>query len=330
MAKAVLSPLTEKPTAQLSPTLFRKQILPKGTIDYKGKKLTFDDAYLTELAKSFNDGAYDEVAFQFADGANTHTLDPEKRKGTVKGVELADDGLYATIELDRDAAEYVKKYPNFGVSSRMVHDLARADGKTFKRALHHVLGTLDPRVTGMKPWEPVELANDDVDGLIDLSSEEWVVKELTPPVHTDDDDEELIAELAKAFGGNGEEDDDVTLTNEQEVQKQIDLAVAQERKRIGALEAQLALSAFEREAAAWIDAGVPPAMVELAKPILSTTGDNVIELSNGTKTDVRDTIRQLLDGYKGYVELATERGHSFSCDGDQTDAILAAWTGVDE
>jgi len=332
MAKAVLSPLTEKPTAQLSPTLFRKQILPKGTINYKGKQLVFDDAYLTELATAFQQGAYDEVAFQFADGANTHTLDPEKRKGTVKGVELADDGLYGTFELEPEAAAYVSKYPNFGVSARIVHDLSKADGTKHKRALMHVLGTLDPRVTGMKPWQPIELSNDDVDGVIDLSDTDWEVEIVTPPVQTaPEDDEQLIAELAKLFetdNGKGEEDD-VTLTNQQDVQKQIDLAVAKERKRINALEVELATNAFEREAAALIDAGVPPALVELARPILSTPGENVIELSNGTKTDVRDTFRKMLEECKGYVDLAVERGHTFAGGEDQTDAIVAAWEAMD-
>lgn len=170
MPTAYVLPWDHDAAVELSRRTYRKQVLPKGTIDYKGRRITFDDAYLAELANAFVDRAFDQVPFVLADAGNAHTMDPERFRGEVRALEHGADGLYAIVEFATDeAAAAVLANPSLGVSARIVEDYDRADGKTYPRAIQHVLGTLDPRVTGMKPWEAVNLARN-VSDVVDLTS----------------------------------------------------------------------------------------------------------------------------------------------------------------
>jgi hypothetical protein len=162
-------------------SLWRKQVLPLGTIDYKGRKITFSREYLSSLVKAFGDKAYDVVPFQFADAANSHSNAPEQRRGTVRDLELTDDGLDIIVEAGQDAAKHLAEYPDLGVSARIVEAYDRADGKFFPAAIQHVLGTLDPRITGLRPWQAIDAANDDGD-VLDLTGEQYTVP--TPPAPT--------------------------------------------------------------------------------------------------------------------------------------------------
>src|SRR5579875_1479442 len=173
MTTALLSPYQEQDVVELSRTLFRKKLLPLGSINYKGKKITFDQKFLADLAQSFKDGAYDQVAFQLADTNNNHTLDPERFRGEVKALELTSDGLDVLVETTPEGAELIRKNPKLGVSARILLGYERSDGKKFARAIQHVLGTLDPRVPGLGPWQEVALANEDeVSTTIDATTEE--------------------------------------------------------------------------------------------------------------------------------------------------------------
>jgi hypothetical protein len=162
-------------------SLWRKQVLPLGTIDYKGRQITFSREYLASLVKAFGDKAYDVVPFQFADAANSHSNAPEQRRGTVRDLELTDDGLDIIVEAGQDAAKHLAEYPDLGVSARIVEAYDRADGKFFPAAIQHVLGTLDPRITGLRPWQAIDAANDDGD-VLDLTGEKYTVP--TPPAPT--------------------------------------------------------------------------------------------------------------------------------------------------
>lgn len=157
---ALLTPVDKGKARQSGATLWRKQLLPVGEINYKGRKIAFTREYLAGLVKAFSSKAYDVVPFQFADHANTHTNDPERRRGTVRGMELTADGLDIIVEPGPGAAEHLKDYPDLGVSARIVEGYDRADGRFFPAAIQHVLGTLDPRIPGLKPWQAVEAAND--------------------------------------------------------------------------------------------------------------------------------------------------------------------------
>jgi hypothetical protein len=170
-SELLLSPQDDGDAVALSNKVYRKRILPKATINYRGRKISFDDAYLADLANSFTAGAYDQVAFMLADTNNSHTLDPERFRGEVQSVEVDSDGLYATIQVTPEAAKVLEQNPKLGVSARILENYQRSDGKQFPRALQHVLGTLDPVIPGLGTWEEVALSNGvAVENVIDLSA----------------------------------------------------------------------------------------------------------------------------------------------------------------
>jgi len=172
MPTTVLTPMDRGKARPSGASLWRKQVLPLGEIDYKGRKITFSREYLAGLVKAFGDKAYDVVPFQFADGANTHTNAPEQRRGTVRDLELTPDGLDIIVETGADAGKHLAEYPDLGVSARIVEAYDRADGKFFPAAIQHVLGTLDPRITGLRPWQAIDAANDDGE-VLDLTGSEY-------------------------------------------------------------------------------------------------------------------------------------------------------------
>lgn len=367
---ALHTPVNHQTAVELSARTYRKQVLPKGSIEYKGRTITFDDAYLTELATSFVDRAFDQVGFMLAPADNSHTLDPERFRGEVKALETASDGLYAIVEFASDeAAQAVVANPKLGVSARIVEQYDRADGKHFDHAIQHVLGTLDPRVTGMKAWEPISLSNNDLQ-VLDLSSltfdgkgaemaDEKITEEdrkkfdtyltelgqlapegdKTPPADKDAaakakadadavakqaaDDAALDAELQKLLEGEGA-DSGANLSSDD--RKAIDLAnarteqVATENAKI---REELDLANFDKEKAALISKGVPPAMVDLAMPLLLGK-EHVIELSNATKVDAGEIVRKLLTECEGLVDLSGETVPAPGANSESA-SMLAAW-----
>lgn len=199
MTTAVLTPESRSSLIELGNGRWKKQILPAGTITYKGRKITFDRDYFSGLIKSFKQQACGPVPFQLADAKNTHTNDPERRRGTVVDLEEASDGLYAVVELDEDGEKLVKQYPDLGVSARIYENFERSDGNFFKAALQHVLGTLDPHVSGMHPWQAVALSNEDYESVIDLSDSQFDDgKEEQKTVVTKTSLKEILAKLRES------------------------------------------------------------------------------------------------------------------------------------
>lgn len=151
---------------------FWKQILPKKSIHYTAKdgsrqSIDFTDEYLADLA---NNQAVDSVPFMLADADNRHTMDPERQRGDIRKMEVRDDGLYAKIVFPTvKAAKAVLSNPGLGVSARIREGVQRSDGSTLSRGIIHVLGTLDPQVSGMGPWQPTDLSTDEE--VLDLSTE---------------------------------------------------------------------------------------------------------------------------------------------------------------
>jgi hypothetical protein len=175
MTNALLTPFDLAAPTRTGRQMFRKQILKKGTINYKGQQITFDDPFLKDVVRSFNRGAYDQVPFVLADPKNRHNMDPERFRGEVKGLELTEDGLDMIVETTAEGAKTVQSNPRMGVSARIVQGLTKSDGRTYKRAIQHVLATMDPRLTGMRPWEAVDLSEEDGEGddeveVIDLTA----------------------------------------------------------------------------------------------------------------------------------------------------------------
>jgi hypothetical protein len=202
MTTTLLTPVSRGKARRVGATLWRKQILPVGEINYKGRRIAFTAEYLAGLVKAFNGKAYDAVPLQFADEDNKHTEKPEHRRGTVRALELTPDGLDAIVSVSPKAAEYLAEYPDLGISAKIVEDYDRADGKFFSHALKHVLGTLDPRLTGMRPWQVIEAANDGDGEVLDLTGEQYAPPYdnggTLPPAKTP-----AVTTVIGAGGGNG-------------------------------------------------------------------------------------------------------------------------------
>lgn len=335
---ALLAPLDRHGAVELSKTLWRKQVLPKGTIDYKGRKISFDDAYLSDLAESFRGQAFDQVAFLLAKDDNAHTMDPERFRGEVRGVEVTPQGLDVLLDLTPDASDLVRKNPKLGVSARIIEGLERADGQKFPRAIQHVLGTLDPRVTGMASWQEVALA-DEVSSTIDITNEE--VKVPTPAVVTDAPPPNTVdgaptQEEIDGLEADARESEGAALSGSTGTPVDVGQATAVDlatQRRIESLEIELSRQRFANEMRTWVDKGVPPAIVLLAKPILELPQPPVIDLSNhgADDIDVAQVIRNMLHETEGFIELTTMRGSAEGFDNEvnedqRVDALLDAWS----
>lgn len=181
MSVVVLTPFRSADAVELGNRLWRRQVLPVGDINYKGRVLKFTRDYLSKLVRSFKDGAYAQVPFQLADAQNTHTNDPERYRGEITDMEVRDDGLWVTTEVSERGDALLKENPKLGVSARIVEAYDRADGKFFPAAIQHVLGTLDPRISWMGgSWQPIEASNPAPDTLVDLSNLTFAGEEAPP------------------------------------------------------------------------------------------------------------------------------------------------------
>jgi hypothetical protein len=190
---AILTPFTGS-TAELAGGKWRKKLLPIGEISYKGRVLKFTRDYLAGLVEAFRNRAYDQVPFQLADAGNTHTNDPERTRGQITGMTLEPDGLWVEMDPTERGSEVLADNPGLGVSARIVEEYDRADGKFFPRAIQHVLGTLDPRITGMGGWEAIAAAND-AEVTFDLSGEQFITRKEPGMAELTDDQQSRLAAL---------------------------------------------------------------------------------------------------------------------------------------
>ena len=209
----VLTPKSDGEAIELGRTVWRKQVLPVGSLNYNGRKLNFTKDYIQNLVRAFKDRAFDAVPFQLADSDNRHNNDPERTAGEVIGLEADDDGLYATVSLTDRGSELVREHQNLGVSVRIVEGFERGDGQSFPAALQHVLATWDPRINAMKPWQSVECANE-TDEVIDLSDlsftdqKEGQVADDAKVTPEDDERQQLFAQFEEWLASQKKKDDD--------------------------------------------------------------------------------------------------------------------------
>lgn len=343
--------------------LYKKQILPEGTYDYKGTKLDLSADQLKTYVQSFKDKAFDEVPFQFGGAESEHNNDPMRRGGTLAHMEyIPGKGVngYFDFSADPQTAAYVEKYPRFGVSPRIELGIKRADGKTFGGAIQHVCGTLVPRINGMAPWEKVELgpsANTSDAEIIDLSTE--TIDLDAPPVIdflndkpslnqegdavaqlTDEDlatlrqireDNALIAKFAVPLGQEMTQELSLGTPRTPElapVDEEARRVAAATQKQVDDLRKDLARSRWETQAQALVGAGVPPSAIELARPVMEDPNDHVIELSSGSNTTDKARTLALLEAMKGTIELGVESGHQVAGLTPSDEKDLEEWAGA--
>lgn len=334
-------------TVDLANRTFRKQILPLTEINYKGRKIKFDRRYLADLAQAFKDKAFPQTPFQLADAENRHTNDPERTRGQMIGVELTADGLDGIFELTEDGVKVIEANPGLGVSARIIENYERADKRTWPRAMQHVLGTLDPRVSWKsKPWEAVQLSTDEaVTEMVDLSTETFGGEEksmtekkmVTIELSEEDagiltqviEDQRAAAKLAEGteppepeeaegdeVEGEGDDEDDegdegdeqpapVGLSRDEAAAVELARATAAtSASQVLELTNKLRQAEVDREIDRYRTAGLAPAIIEAARPLLELA-PQAIELSNGTTLDPGEQARKLLSSM---LELA-QTGH---------------------
>lgn len=326
--RAVFTPAVTSDFAKESKLSYWKQILPKRSIEYTGKdgarhKINFDDEYLRDLAKM--DGV-DSVGFLLADKDNGHTMDPERWRGNVTRMEVREDGLYGLITFpSKAAAAAVISNPSLGVSARIREGIQKSDGSTVSRGIIHVLGTLDPQVSGMSPWQAADLSATE-DDVLDLSVETYeegkpmaAKKTATKPegekaladyteaeidAMSEDELDAFLAEFVPEIEGTlGDEGDLEDLEDENDEPRLVGSGAAlsaKDKRDIELANASAATAntraneALRRMAEAewretrdsYLSAGVPPHLLDLAQPVLNRPDEMVIDLSNSGEEDV--------------------------------------------
>jgi hypothetical protein len=279
-------------------------------------------------------------------------------------------GLYGKVAFATDkAAEMVAKNPKVGVSVRMVQNLEREeDGQkhSWRAALKHVLLTTDPHVRKMGGWTPAtDLDREHLGDVIDLQFDDTEETPVTEEKKTADGAgdrvtldlsreefaglSELLSDLKAAkelAGGRGPAGDggtgggspapgSVDLDREDESgSNTLDLMraeIATERTARLDLERELRTNKAERELDALLQAGVAPALVDLARPVyhLGVGGETVVDLDRGngrtTKVDTGKVVRELFAAFVdlshqglAVIDLDSEEGmNAWEDDGDR-------------
>jgi hypothetical protein len=350
--QTVRSPYATGEAKALSPRLFRKQILRFSEIDYHGRPIKFDKDYANAVVQSFRDSAFDTVPFVLADADNKHTRDPERVRGEVVDLEVTDNGLDALVSLTESAASLIKEHPKMGVSVSIREQFQRADGKSFPAALAHVLGTFEPMLPGMSPWQTINASVGDEE-VLDLTTVNLAgdkTKEKKVGKYTEEQQEALFARLEQLLANlstDDEETEDEVEETETEVDENDELTadeveelrawlaaydsqgegevgdieevdaeqlvnasitdhpqVVEMSNTIRQLRAENDRRAFEQERDQIVrDFGIPPAVVDLARPLLQGTG-HAVELSEtGKKVDGGQVMREVLKAIGQQIKL---------------------------
>jgi NACalpha-BTF3-like transcription factor len=372
-SRTIVAPTVVSDFAKAGPLAYWKQVLPQRQVHYttkSGKRavLNFDQKYLTDLANAFHQKVLDQTPFLLANADNAHTMDPERFRGQVVDMRLAREGeplgLYAKIAFPSEAAaQAVLTNPNLGVSARIREGVDTPDGSVVPRAMIHVLGTLDPQVTGMAPWVPaVDLSFDPNDMILDLSGatvaenelpgaeasaeeidalteeqlDQWI-EQYAPELLTADPEEVVDehedpehSESPESPEGSHEKELEPALSAkaQQDIELATQRATAAEERANEALR-QMAEAKWETFQSKQLDLGVEPWVLDLAKPVLNRPESMTIDLSNegGESLDVGSIVRKLVEGYKGTVDLSKEQGHSGVTvkEGDPDAEMMAMW-----
>lgn len=336
-------------------TLWKKEILPSGKRKYGSDELDFSKI-TDEVIKTFSDEGMSTVPFVFALPDNLHPETGQELtqlEGHLTKLEKGPSGeLYGYFDLSgsEKAQKAIDKMGgDLPVSCKIDVNYTRGDtGKTYGYALKHVCATTAPHIKGMGAWEKVELSEPIVgDDTLDLSDEDIDInndnaKEGIELADISKEDLDLIlgfikdtkeAEEAAAKLVNA--DNDKSPTEEDTPSELATVGLTEEAKaaiELSEKKAQAALALAEKMQAdaaeqAWqarrdklSSEGVPPAVLDLAEPVLKLHRKATITLSDTESVDASQVISSILEEMRGTVRLSDERGHSLteSADGKQS------------
>lgn len=313
--------------------LWWKQILPEGTIRYMGHAYEFTKERIDQMITNFKNGAYGNVPFVLTTSkTNEHPMGGdalELSRGEIIDLKRMRGkngwGAYALIRTDSRAEMMLSNNNNVGVSPFIRFDVYREnDDKLFEGpVLVHVAATPEPRVEGMEPWQAVALSSADAGEIIDLSGEmysELERKESDP----------LVADTVEQTKEVNEKVETELVLSNAEIQRALQLAesrASNAEKIAKESRDQLKTEQIDRELDTYRNEGVPPAVLELARPfLLEDNGEDeskleYMQLSSSTAEDGStsmvvnkvqsgrgDIIRKILNHMKGSIELSVSGG----------------------
>jgi hypothetical protein len=324
-------------------TLWKKQILPAGTKNYKGKSLDFSKINPAVL-RAFDEHAFDAVPFVMSLTDNEHPKpgqEAEQLEGDLDKLEMGADGSlfgYFDLSQSQKVLDIIRKSKGkLGVSGRIEVDYTAEDsGKHFDYALSHVCGTTRPHLKGMAGWTPVDLSEEDKEReVIDFSGE--VIDEPTTD-KTKETGDDLVAveipqdKLAKLLALLDDDEDGVEETADEIEQKETtpelpaavkaQIAAAEKASKDAlelaeSMQIDAAKTRWDAERAVLLTAGVPPVLLDLAGKVLSRHKPVTLEFAEGDVVDASEVVREILDEAKGVITLGDERGHGFRDDDTQ-------------
>lgn len=329
----VQAPLSHGEKTKVGRKLYRKQILPIGAqVKYGEDTLDFSEEFVDQLLKNHQEGVFDQVPLVLADDANRHTEDPEKFIGELKGIEKNGDSLDGLFEVTDRGAQILDDNPRLGTSPRLIYGYVRgADQKAYDGAvLRHVSATMNGYVPGQQDeWSTADLTEQPEGEVVDLTAHEYIPKGgVTVENKNDTPAEEQVPK--------GDEVKTVSLTEEQYAdlsakaekgQQAYDLAEQAITDRRN-LESQLNSEKVEVQLTQYLNAGVPKAVVDLARPLLTGKakegeGENekIVDL---TDVMVAQNVREMLDTFQGTVKFGEDGRVDLSVQDGETeeDAVL--------
>lgn len=359
MTKTTVTPFVNSTATQVElsdgdnkKVYWKKEITPSGKRSYKGQTLDFS-VINPAIVKAFDEKVLDAVPFVLALTDNAHPepgQEADRLEGDLHKFELSEDGRtfgYFDFSESPDMEAKIKKSGGkFGVSARIDVNYTREDtGKTYDYVLSHVCGTTRPHIKGMKPWETVTLSEEAKKNLtVDLSTEvidaetSGEVVELPEGVSKSDFDAVLafIADQKKAeeaiakLTGDDDKDKGAATLSETD-RKAIELSEQRASQALKLAEEARKEAAAERwnaQKSLLIRDGVPPAIVALAEPVLSSPKKATIKLSDTDEVDATKVVADILEACKGTITFSESgsQTHRESGNGD-LDKEFAEWAG---
>lgn len=321
--------------------VFWKQIIPMDReIVYGNQKIKFSRPLLEQLKSNYDRRLMDQTAFQLADDENRHdspedlakerNWDPQRYRGEVQETKITDSGFWGKIRVTDDGLKIIKNNPKLGVSASIKPEWTDETGKQHKWVLRHVVGTLNPKIKGMSPWQQgsitLSATDDENEEVFDLTTVEESTKnqEVSNQVTLSREEYDRMKSAIDEFA-NGEALLDEILAEEDDDEVDVNLSDSTPAKdpAIVALENRVAASDWRSERKDYVAAGVPAAMLNLCDDVMAVADAPVINLSDGATKDPREVIRGILNEAKGFIDLSDENGHGRTPDERKVEADAA-------
>lgn len=159
MSTVLVTPNSLSDASRAGRRRWRKQALPFGPLNYKGRTIEITKSFAEKLKSNFDAGARDHVQVS-AKGAGGHSDDWRDSMGTTIGVDVDDkDGIFVVLELDKEADDAVANNKLRGVSLAFDPDWTDPYTETnWGPTLRHVALTNVPYVKGTSGFAPIELS----------------------------------------------------------------------------------------------------------------------------------------------------------------------------